>query len=489
VLERLVFGQIEREGGIGMITLLSMGFVLLALLIIALMIKDAIQGKTYLICVRNVFLVGFIVFQITSPLYPLSTGINGQFDLVEPVLSGTEILVSGAIFFGMFYIFYPRLPLMKKVVKALPVTKFNPGPSLCITISIALTVIAVGLHFGVNVPLLGVLARFLAISFSAIACGLVAWVWAPRLFNPAYALLTLCVLAVNGLNVITGSFGRRELVAVLGCFLWGMFYSWWRQFDPRRAIITMAIIGLLPTVLLALYTSARKSSEHDRTAVQHIQAMVTEGSVSEGMMLLLSGQNAGGVSMWCMENFPENFKPRPLFTMRYVFMYPVPRVLWPEKPPTLSKQLPYHANMQKVHKDRLTIGPGVLGHAAAEGGWYALIIYALILAYVCRFFDEMLLKSINNPLVVLPVGSALGQVLGVPRGETGAFLFILVFSVIGSYVSLVIVSKFLHKCGFGQQDFESDWDHDYDSNWPSNTDVYGDYDSVADSEYSKDYSG
>tara|TARA_A100000171_G_scaffold49585_2_gene58975 strand:- start:1750 stop:3168 length:1419 start_codon:yes stop_codon:yes gene_type:complete len=460
-----------------MIAVLIIGYVLLAITIISLMIKDAVQERSYLLSVRNIFLIGFLVFQVTSPLYPLSTGLNGQFDLADPVRSGSEILVSGAVFFGLFYLLYPRLPLMRKVVRVLPVTKFNPGPSLCIAISIALTVTAVLLHFGVNVPLIGVLARFLAISFSAIACGLVAWVWAPRLYNPAYAMLTLGVLAVNSLNVITGAFGRRELVAVLGCFLWGMFYSWWRQFDPRRAIAIMVIVGLAPTLLLALYTSARASAEHDRTASEHVQAMLSEGSVSEGMMMLLSGQNAGGVSLWCAENFPENFDRRPLFTMRYVMMYPVPRAIWRDKPQTLSKQLPYFANMVKVHKDRLTIGPGILGHASAEGGWYALVIYAIILAYVCRFFDEMLLKGVHNPLIVLPVGSALGQVLGLPRGETGVFLFILVFSVIGSYVALVIVSKILYKCGFGHKDIDGYLEHEDEYGWDSEAEVYGDIES------------
>lgn len=454
-----------------MIAFLNFMFVVLAILIIALMIFDAVRYKVYLISVRNTFLVGFIVFQVTSPIYTLATGDNGQFELSDPEGSGLTFLIWASVFFGVFYLAYPRLPLIKGFVKILPITRFKPGASLNIAIAVLLTIIAIVLHFGVNVPLVGVLARFLAISFAAIASGLAAWVWAPRLYNPVYAMMSFVIVSINCLNVITGSFGRRELVAVLGCFMWGMFYSKWREARPLRAVMTLVLIGFIPTVLLALYTSVRSASEHDRSAGEHIRAIMTEGSVSEGMMLLLNGQSAGGRSMWLIENFPENFEQRPLFTMRYAFMLPVPRAIWIGKPPPLAKQMPYLANMLKVHRDRLTVGPGIVGHAAAEGGWYALIIYAIILAYVCRFFDEVLIRSIDNPLIVLPMGSALGQVLGMPRGETGVFMFILVFSVVGSYICLVIVSKFLTMFGFG-----SEQDQEYLDEWNTEAEDGFEYD-------------
>jgi len=444
-----------------MINILSVLFITNAIIIVSLMVRDALRGTTYLFSIRNVFLLGFIVFQVTSPIYTLQTGMNAQFDLINPIRSGTELFFTGALFFAIFYLAYPRLPAVAKITNAFPISRFEPSISLNIAICITLTALAIALHFGVNVPLVGVLARFLAISFSAIACGLAGWVWAPRLFNPVFAMFAGVVLVFNGANAISGSFGRRELVAVLGCFLWGMFYSWWRRFDPKRAIVVIAIIGSGPLILLALFTSARSSAEHDRTAAEQLTAVVTDGSISEGMMLLLNGQNAGGVSMWCIENFPERNAMRPLHTMKYAFLLPIPRAMWPGKPMPLSKRLPYLANMTRVHKERLSIGPGILGHAAAEGGFYAIILYAIILAYVFRILDELQLRCIENPLIVLPMGSALGQVMGIPRGESGVFLFILVFSVIGSYLSLIIVSKVLMKLGFGSSQPDDDLYDEY----------------------------
>ena len=438
-----------------MINLLTTLFALHAILILVLMLRDAFQGKTYLVSIRNVFLLGFIIFQVTSPIYPLRTGLNDQFDLINPTRSGAEVFFLGALFFGVFYLAYPRLPLVKKFVNLLPIAHFEPNVSLNLAIAVTLSLIAVVLHFGVNVPYVGVLAIYLAVSYSAIACGLVGWVWAPRLFNPVYALIAGGVVLVNGLNVITGSFGRRELVAVLGCFLWGMFYSWWRHYDPKKAVVYIALIGAIPVTLLALYTSARSSSDHDRSAMEHVQAIVQDGSVSTGFMLLLSGQNSAGVSMWCVENFPEVYPTRPLHTMRYAIMFPIPRAIWPNKPMPLSKELPYMAQMTKVHRDRLSIGPGIIGHAAAEGGLYALIIYAIILAYICRILDDLQLRCIENPLIVLSMGSALGQVLGIARGESGVFIFVLLFSVVLAYTSLVFVSKFLVLMGFGPRHDET----------------------------------
>ena len=441
-----------------MITVLIMLFIILAITIFAFMLRDANHGVVPLISIKNIFLLGFVVFQVTSPITTLVAGGSEIFPLSFLEKTGMKMFVWATLFYITFQIAYPRLPLIAKISRMVPVTRFQPGNSMLITMSMVLTVMGIVLHFGVMLPLVSVLANFLAISFAAIACGMIGWVWAPRLHNPVVGLMSVSIILVNMANVLTGTFGRRTLLAILACLVWGMFYSWWRHFNPTRTVVTMLVIGFVPVMLLALFTSARESGEHDRSAAEQLRAVISDGSVTKGLLLLADGQSAGGNAMWCLEKFPESYPTNFAFTAKYAFMLPVPRSIWHSKPMPLSRNLPTLAMMQGVARDKLSIGPGIIGHAAADGGIFLVFIYAVMLAYICRGLDLLVLGNIYNPLIVLPIGSALGHTLGIARGESGVFVFIMLFSITLSYLSLVISAKCVDYLGLSKND---DGDQEY----------------------------
>ncbi|MHC4775261.1 MAG: hypothetical protein ACYTBR_08345, partial [Planctomycetota bacterium] len=163
----------------------------------------------------------------------------------------------------------------------------------------------------------------------------------------------------------------------------------------------------------------------------------------EGLEGLFGGQRCGRVSMWVMENYPDQYEYRHLHTLQYFFYFPVPRAWWTGKPTTLSKLLPTQARLQGVNRDALSIGPGIVGQAAAEGGWYALLIYAVVAGLFLRFFDEILFTNASSALVVLAIGSALGQALGLARGAVAPFAFILVSTIIGTLACMLLIGRLL----------------------------------------------
>jgi hypothetical protein len=100
--------------------------------------------------------------------------------------------------------------------------------------------------------------------------------------------------------------------------------------------------------------------------------------------------------------------------------------------------------MAKIHGVNwgvLTLGPGIIGHAAAEGGFYAAIIYALALGLLMRFFDELVQLYPLSPFVVMLVGCNLGQILGAPRGETAAFLALYILTILGAWLCTLAIAK------------------------------------------------
>ena len=104
----------------------------------------------------------------------------------------------------------------------------------------------------------------------------------------------------------------RERLAAL---LWGMYYSHWRHIALRPLVTRLGIVSIAPFLLLALYTSARESAEHDRTVGEHIMEMRTRGDIGQGIVQLMHGQYCASHSMWLLETHPDEFPHRHLMTV------------------------------------------------------------------------------------------------------------------------------------------------------------------------------
>lgn len=418
-----------------------------ALLVVFVMMRDSIRGRVDLVSIRNFALVGFIVFQLTSGAIALISDGSGRFGLEDLTGTGVDFAARCTVFLLILLLFYRWGVGATKLAHSIPTTKAIPPEAFMWVVAAILVFVAAGLRLGVRIPLVGVLSQYLGDAFAAIACGIAGWIWAKRFFNPIAIVYSLLILASCSAIVVYGSFGRRGLLTVGTGLVWGMFYSRLRYSNPRRILLQIVAVGAIPAIVLALFTSVRSSFERERTAAQHLQAMVTQGDVVLGFALLLNGQEAGQNSMWLIEKFPESFEYQWFQTPIYFVAFPVPRNLWPDKPVPLSRQIPTLAAMQGVDRRELTIGPGIIGHAAAEGGWITTVVYAVLGGLFLRFFDEIVRRSVYSPFVVLPVGAALGQVIALARGETSMFAFIYTFAVAGSYVCIVMLAKALEGIG------------------------------------------
>jgi len=85
------------------------------------------------------------------------------------------------------------------------------------------TIIALIMRVVVQVPVLSILTSQVGTGLAAVACGLVGWVWGRRLLNPAYIIYGMIIVFMNLATVMYGSYGRRGIVAVGACLLWGMY--------------------------------------------------------------------------------------------------------------------------------------------------------------------------------------------------------------------------------------------------------------------------
>lgn len=440
-----------------MTTLCGFILILTAIALAVVMLYQHSRGTVELLSLRNFAIVGFMLFQLSSGATALFMERNNRYALYDWNSAGLTFTFFAVTFAVFFLLFYQWGPIAKTAARFTPTTQNIPSDGLLFSLAIFLTIAAVIFRFTVAIPYVGIITGKVAIAFAAIAVGIAGWLWAPRLYNPALAMFAGIIGVANLAAVSVGAFGRRNLVALAACFLWGMFYARFRYEQLKWVIVAVAVFSVPGVLTLAAWTSVRQSGERPGLQEQ-ITGLVFRSDIKAGLLDLAYGQNTGPTSLWLIENYPERYEYRHLMVVRYFLSYPVPRAWWPEKPYPLSNYIASQASIEGVRQDVLKIGPGIVGHAAAEGGLYALIVYAFVGALFLRYFDEIVRLNPHSPFVVLPIGSALGQVVGLARGETSAFAFNYVIGVVGAYASLIILARMFDAMGWGRQ--PAFWEHD-----------------------------
>lgn len=445
-----------------MVELAKYGLILVAIANLAIVIVPYMLGRAELMTCRNFFLFGFTIYQVTS----------GVITLANPGSYTPEIMVSQQdaiagkyllwiIIFEVIFLACYRWGFgTKKLAQWTPIVKGTPREPVLWIFAFTLLGVALLLRFTILIPYVSVLTTHIGMSTAAVAAGLGAWVWVRRPLNPAAAALMFGVLGVALIISLAGIYGRRPIVAITGCLAWGTYYSRWRNLQPARVIVYAAIFGIIPVVLVAKYTAIRGQFQGSEAGgYQRLTAMIN-ADTKVGLMDLVSGQECAAWSMYFMEIYPEHFHYRHMHSIEYYFVFSVPRALWPEKPEPLATVGWRDAGIPGM-PDGFSIGPGMIGHAAAEGGFYALILYAGIFGLFIRYFDAVLARAPTQPFIALPIGASLGNLIGIPRGEVANFTYEFTVGVLGALVMLIIVAKILKMAGLITEDDFSRFEEDH----------------------------
>lgn len=418
---------------------------LMSIAILAKIVVDHLRGRHPLLSLRNCGLLGLVLFQSASGMTHLWTGIYRKYPVHHPEQAGLTFTVMLGAFVVLFLVFYWLGWPARKLATWTPKSQAMPSNGALLAMAIVFTVLGAGLRLGVNIPLVGILASLLGLGFAAISCGFVGWVWGKQLWNPVYAGMAGGLFIANALVAITGEFGRRNLVAVGAALLWGIFQSRLKYLTPMKSLQVMTALAIPPIIVVALFTAVRAAGDYSRTATQHVQAM-SQGSVKTGLYDMLSGQGTAAAAFFVIERYPSSYQGGFLQTALYTFAAPIPRSWWPDKPIPLSTKIAEQARIRGVTHDRITLPPGIVGYARAEGGWIAVVVYAFFYAGLLRYFDELSWQA-ASPLVIMPVGAQLGQIIGLFRGDPALFMSAYLMTVVMSYAVCLALAKMLERTG------------------------------------------
>jgi hypothetical protein len=120
--------------------------------------------------------------------------------------------------------------------------------------------------------------------------------------------------------------------------------------------------------------------------------------------------------MYIIDTYGDLYRQEPFRGLIWYVTNPIPRSIWPEKPLSLSGEI---SEQQRVVGN---IAPGVIGHGWAEMGFIGILYYAAFLGFLVGAADRLLQLRAANPFFVILMGSALGQIIAMSRGDTPLFL-------------------------------------------------------------------
>jgi hypothetical protein len=280
------------------------------------------------------------------------------------------------------------------------------------------------------------------------AVALAFYAWYRNRTNLALLLLFAAIFSGAVLYVMTASHGRRLLLCVVFAPIAVMYWTNWR-YKSRPHVLFMGAIALSMVVLVGLWYQTFRFYNRDlkteRTFANTMQAAVRVDLDGMREQLYLWKQYiAQHTFQYCMmtKRLVETgeLEVHPLNTLQFVLSYPIPRRYWQDKPQALGVLI-----VRDVLKlpQKTNWGCGVAGQAYYEGDWFAIVVYAGLLAVLVRVVDEPLKREPNNPFFIAMAANASLFIITWVRGDLGVhtnevlecFLFVWLLRVCGSIVA------------------------------------------------------
>jgi hypothetical protein len=444
--------------------LISIYLLFVGLAIVLRILKDARSGKVELFSIRNMFLAGFLVFQVTSAILGLGFHIFG--DIRPENFRSTPVIYAIMVTAFMFFFFWgygKEWGVLRRI--RISGSGWDGPAGGWILVSLIMLVFGAMLKIGlVSVPFVNIVASQMGHGVLAAAAGCAAWGWAKDFKNPGIATMAMAVLVAASMLMLYRAFGRRPVLGVALAFGWAMYWGLWRAMPIGMLLRRMTIWGSVALFMLLAYSASRSSAaQFEKRGIAEVMRAIVKvrpSDIGQSIAAIFTGQNAGPLSMWCIETYPAVYPVDPLHQVKYLVSMPIPRQYFPGKPDALGKIIVEHGYIRfKGAGNQYSVGSGIIGHAAHDFPWIALPLYAVGLGWMIRLVDEKVRYSLHLPATLIALGTTLGQVLAIPRGESALFVFECILGIFGAWLFIRFSGRIVAMLGgMVQTQPEAPWD-------------------------------
>ena len=378
--------------------------------------------QTTLISYRNLFLFGFFFFYGMATAFMCFMDQGGW--LYQPQGPGYLPLALMTPGFVIVFLLAARWAYRSEAMsRLLPSLEINPcTPSIFAGIIVMEVLAAIGLT-----PLgdyfTGVISQSKA-GFAACSAGLATYWLVAKRYNPIAWTVFIAVFLLSSLISVSGGTDRRFIIGVFIVVGWVWYYTTLQYRSPASNFLKIGLAGIGLTGFVVFYSNFRNVSVEHTTIARRIEQFSEAAkdplNLKKDTVGTVFYQDAPINTIYIIENYPE-FQPLIPFHGIYFFATnPIPRSIFPSKPLGLGFAL------QKQFGINANLGPGIIGHGWAEGMWVGVAGYAAFFGLLCGMIDRKTEAQANNPFFLSVFGSSLGNVLGLPRGETSLFMVLIV---------------------------------------------------------------
>lgn len=415
-------------------TTLQVMAVLVMLVIYGVIISN-LRGKKYdLISWRNIFLLGFAQFYGIGTYLTISDRFGSDI-YVAGDRGMTTLFLALPFFLVIFFVFLEigkRWRGFRKLVPKLELPITDPGIVLTTVVLLIAAVIA-----GV-LPMVSYINVFIAQvkgGLAGAAIGLATYYLIARKFNPvAWTMFGVTFVAAFLIGMV-GETGRRGILGVLMAIGW----MWWYYGMRNQTLLSKAVkfgsIGAVTFMVVLLYASFRGEGGTSATGgggftmtmrANQIIEFAKHPKIQQGAIFAMLGSDAPTNTMFIMENYPYSYDYDPFNGLKFFIANPIPRSMWPSKPSGMGMKV------QSQLGTAGNLGIGIIGHGWSEGAWIGIAGYAIFFGILIGAMDRVIRDRAWNPYFVAAVGSNLGNVFGIPRGETSLFLLLVFCGFVGA---------------------------------------------------------
>jgi len=388
---------------------------------------------------RNLFLLGMVHFYFLSAYFTASGVYTATYHH-----GSDEAFFLLALLMPVFFVIFmlsARLafdrPILTRVIPQvrMPVTT----PSLLVTGGVLLF-IAVLFTLIPLYGFFGLLAAQVRGQLAAVAVGLATYYFVARRFNPLSWAVFLSTLGVGVIAATAGGSGRRHALGVVLVLPWIWYWSVWRYRSGMANFIRFSAAAAAGFMAVVLYSPLRANvagtTELNATfsyRAQQLMDLIQNPRIEWDIVKYIIYADTAPNTLFILDNYPSIFPYQPFQGAIWFVTNPVPRFVWPDKPEALGVILQDQMNVPA------NLGPGVIGHGWAEGGWIGVVGYAIFFGVLVGVIDRAHTERCRNPFFLSVFGSGLGNVIALPRGDTPLFLIQITGGIVVSIALIYVV--------------------------------------------------
>lgn len=398
-------------------------FLVIAGMIVADLVRPGGQALSW----RNVFLIGYALFFCSGPAFLAS----------EKFANPYYVPTTNAI--GMLAFFIPTFLIVFLVgcwlAKKMPrVSNLIPTCRMPLSFVAVVTLVGVCMSIAVvttAIPIesfLGLLLAQFRDGWLAASVGLCTYFLISQKKNPMALALFIVVVPIAAIISTTGSIGRRSIISVFFIAGWVTYYFYLRYRSRTTRLSLLAIGSVALVLIITVYSSFRGQfagvDQRNRTSVimnrvTQFKEAVLNPKIDTELLWSLVATDPAIYTGYLFDMVPENIAHEPFHGAIFYLSNPIPRRVWPSKPDGIGSK------MQKTLNLQFNVGPGIIGHGWYEGAAVGVFGYAIFFGLLVGLVDGAIRKRLDQPLFIIAVGTSIGNILALPRGETSLFLLLI----------------------------------------------------------------